>query len=259
MLRFIGYIKECCKAAIAIREQRGAIGSLIGALLAFPIVRILGGTFELTIEGSWWIALWVTLSALITLFIISPFHIWTDQKKRISLLEDQIRPGIEIQFDASDPRHMSRTHFNKDKEDRAIFVSVLPRATQTSGQINNCQGYINSVWIMEQNGNWLPTHFNNRQQLFWGSPGIGDTTKENIDSVTRQPLNVFFVKQNDPRIHPCIPKMLNRHKPLFHERSKDIFRLDIVVVGDGISPAQISLKVQLGDKWDDINIEKIIV
>lgn len=75
------YVAECWRTAVQLRERRRQMWALLAALLALPLVWLLGGKIEPTAEGAAWLAVWVTTSALITLFAISPFHIWRERRR----------------------------------------------------------------------------------------------------------------------------------------------------------------------------------
>jgi hypothetical protein len=164
-------------------------------------------------------------------------------------------PRMEILFDGAAAPYIHPTHFGKDKEDEAIFVAVRPRAL-TDTPIRACRGYLNSVMRLGANGEWVETSFDHRQQLLWGAAGLQPALEADIDNETSQALSVFFVKKRDPRIHPLIPELLNRSKPIFHERNDDVLRFEIIIIGDTAS-AKIYLRVQLGEAWDDIRVSQI--
>ena len=81
-MRFAGqvwaYVCACFWAAVQFRQRVKAVGGLIAALLALPVVWALGGTLEPTATGLWWIAAWFTVSSLLLLFVISPFFLWLE-------------------------------------------------------------------------------------------------------------------------------------------------------------------------------------
>jgi hypothetical protein len=55
--------------------------SLITALIALPIVLLVGGPMELTVGGAIKVAGWVTLAALIQLVVLSPFILWRESRR----------------------------------------------------------------------------------------------------------------------------------------------------------------------------------
>ena len=161
-------------------------------------------------------------------------------------------PQLEIIFDKNDPRCFHETFLEKDRENKALYVAVLPRSISAT-PIKGCVGWLNAISELGDDGQWHQTTFVNRQPLEWGAIGFG---RADIDNVTSQSLNVFFVKKRDPRIHPTVPRMLNKDKAIFHVRDNKVRRFDIVVVGDGTA-ADISLSIQLGDDWNDVRVKKI--
>lgn len=91
----------------------------------------------------------------------------------------------------------------------------------------------------------------------WEPSGSGDETNIDIDPSSPRLLRIFLVKENESRIHCSIPRMAAKYKRLFDQRSTDPFKFDIMVIGDGIVPERMSLKIQLGQHWDDLRVEQI--
>jgi hypothetical protein len=255
MRRLATYLYQCWQTTIAIRERRSAMSGLISALLSFPLMWLLGGTIELTATGLWWLALWASTSAAITLLIISPFHVWSDQKCQIDDLQSKGAPTFDIQLDQKS--HLQETYFGKDREDRAIFVSVLLKALPAGCTIKGCQGYLDKVWELGAGGDWCPTPIDSPQSLLWASEGQGDEVRANIDGDAGRPLNIFFRKKRDPRIHLRIPSMLNRHKEYIERGITRPLKLDMRVIGESAASKRFSLRVELGDEWTDIKVTKL--
>ena len=99
-------------------------------------------------------------------------------------------PRLGILFDETAAPYIHPAHFNKDVEDQAIFVSVLPRAL-TDTPIRACKDYLNSVMREGENREWEATSFDHRQQLLWGAAGLQPALEADIDSETNQALSVF--------------------------------------------------------------------
>lgn len=144
--------------------------------------------------------------------------------------------------------------------ERRRYFSLRPAAV-TEQQVLNCVAYIGSVKQRGNDGVWHDTGFVERQILMWGSEGVGDTTGADLDNETIQPLNVFYVSDGDPRIHPCIPRMLKRHQgPFEPERNGQQFRFEIVVKslvsGGPVSKCFMNVTLgKTGDEWNDVKAE----
>ena len=83
MRELASYIAACFWAAIAFRGKVRAVVGIIAALLAYPIVWLLGGTLEFTPRGLAWLPVWLTTSGLLALFVIAPFLLWLEQHKAL--------------------------------------------------------------------------------------------------------------------------------------------------------------------------------
>ena len=88
------YVCTCFWEAISFRQKFKAVGGLIAALLALPMIWAIGGTLELTAKGVWWGAAWLTISSLLLLFVFAPFFLWRESRPVIGpsiLLSCRIR------------------------------------------------------------------------------------------------------------------------------------------------------------------------
>ena len=86
------YIKECWATAIAIRERRKALVSMIAAFLAFPIIWLLGGRPELAQQWVMFFAEWVSASAFLNVFVFAPFLVWKKQRADLIAVTSSRRP-----------------------------------------------------------------------------------------------------------------------------------------------------------------------
>jgi hypothetical protein len=93
MKDLIAYVRECWNAALNLRERRRQVWALLGGIFALPIVWLMGGKLELTQQGVLWTAVWATTSALFTLFVIAPFHLWREQRAERS---SEVGPDMTI-------------------------------------------------------------------------------------------------------------------------------------------------------------------
>jgi hypothetical protein len=134
-----------------------------------------------------------------------------------------------------------------------VYIAVVPRSLGTT-PVKGCKGFLNAVWLLGRDGNWQGTPFVNRLPLEWGAAGW-DAVE--IDNVTNQSLNVFYVAKRDPKIHPLTQGLLNKDRKIFHDHANKTYRFDIVVKGDSGPSSQISLRAKLGERWDAVEVDKI--
>lgn len=80
------YLTACWEVAIGVRQRTKAAISLVAALLALPIVWTFGGKLEPTEIGAYWIAIWLTASAAVLIFIVAPFVLWRSQAAKLAAL-----------------------------------------------------------------------------------------------------------------------------------------------------------------------------
>jgi hypothetical protein len=75
------YIKACFWSALALRQAARAIISFVVAVLAVPLLYLMGGALELTEKGLWWGAAWLTFTTLLLMFVIAPFFLWREYRE----------------------------------------------------------------------------------------------------------------------------------------------------------------------------------
>lgn len=190
----------------------------------------------------WWWLLW-SGAAVLALCAVALL---------IDIVRRPRRARLDILFGQGEP-FVHKTFYANSPENQMLYVAVIPVAT-TPEPAKNCAGFLNAVFKLgPDNKTWLPTSFATSQALEWGAMGW---MKLDIHQDTRQPLNVLTVFSGDPRLHPVVAKPLNKDASLFNNRA-DVFRFDIAVTSENAAAAKRSLRVALGDGWDDIQVSLI--
>ena len=161
-------------------------------------------------------------------------------------------PKLAVGFDKKDHTCFHETYVDGNSEAKVIYVAVLPRALSVT-PVKGCVGWLNSISELGDDEQWHRTPFVSRRMLEWGTMGFQPV---DIDNVTDQALNVFRVLKSNPRIYPTVHATLNKDEEIFQVRDTKVRRFDIVVIGEG-AESTISLKVQLGDYWDDVRVEQV--
>ena len=126
-----------------------------------------------------------------------------------------------------------------------VYIRLFPECT---GPVKDCTGYLLAIY--RRTGKvWEPTVFNEAWPLTWANIGAQPVT---VDPHIGPYLDVFYIGNDAKRIVPCIKldgaplRMVSPLlTPLFQSHD-EVFRFDVVV--NGSEP--ISLKVQLGDRWE---------
>lgn len=225
------------------RSPSNAQLALIGVAFLGIVGQLIGAVFGVMIPlVPYWFWAALVLFALVLWLVEVAHHYKT-------LLD----PKLEIQFDRNDPLCFHYTYRGNDEDDKVVYVAVVPRSLGKVS-VKGCQGFLNAVWLLGPDGNWQGTPFVNRLPLEWGAAGWG--TAE-IDNITNQALNVFYVAKRDPKIHPLTQGLLNKDRKIFHDKENRIFRFDVVIKGENGPPSQISLQAKLGDQWDTLEVNKI--
>ena len=160
-------------------------------------------------------------------------------------------PKLKVGFDKKDQTCFHETYVDGNPEAKVIYVAVLPRALSAT-PVKRCVGYLNSISELGDDEQWHRASFISRRMLEWGTVGF---LPVDIDNVTDQALNVFRVFKSNPCIQPIVHQTVYKDVEIFQVRDRKIRRFDIVVIGEG-AESTISLKVQLGDNWDDVRVEQ---
>ncbi len=198
---------------------------------------------------AWWI---IGLVILCLWTFEASFKMTTRLEEKVKNFEAALAPQLAILFENYGEPFIHKTFDNNGTE--LMYVAVTPVAI-TPKPVKNCVGYLNAVFRLDPDGaTWFPTSFSMRQELEWSAVGWGKLV--DLDQDTNQPLNVVVVTKSDPRLCPVVAKPLNKNATLFADRS-DVFRFDIVVRGDDTPAAKQSLRVALGDAWDDVRVSLI--
>jgi hypothetical protein len=121
--------------------------SLIAALIALPIVLLVGGPLELTVAGAIKVAAWVTLAALIQLLVLSPFILWRESRPStvLSCTVDDAVDGCVVRnvtFDEPLPRGL-RT------PESATFLRIRVETAGSIKQVDDCRARLLRI---ERNG-----------------------------------------------------------------------------------------------------------
>lgn len=201
----------------------------------------------------WQIVIWAVAGVVLVRLGLAPYWIWKEQQKHIVKLEEQLTPRLATKFDPNDPQYVSESPLRgPNSEERTCYVAVKPFAL-TDKPVKNCVGYLNAVYRLGPNGEWIQTSYTHRLQLEWGMVKF---VKLDIDPWTDQVLNVFRVSETEPRIVPLVASTPFKSEKVFDNKD-DVFRFDIVVIGDDCPPAKISLRAQRGEVWNDIKVSQI--
>lgn len=82
------YVRECVRKTIELQERSRQMLAFLVAVLALPLFLLFGAKFEPSPEGAMWFALWTSCSALLTIFVLAPFHLWRDSLEKKLFLPD---------------------------------------------------------------------------------------------------------------------------------------------------------------------------
>lgn len=182
-----------------------------------------------------------------------PARLFYREERKVAALHGHLKPALKIFFDRNDKACVHETHFGDDQARRVLYIAVIPTAT-SGATVTGCEGYL--VDVRKWNATteeWDQTSFSMSQRLEWGAFGF---TSVDIGPSTRRPLNVARIARVQNRIELLVDVPLNKDARLFDNRD-DVFRFDIVVTAQGVSDTRYSLRLQMGEAWNQPKIEAV--
>jgi hypothetical protein len=127
----------------------------------------------------------------------------------------------------------------------------LPANCLTEARLENCGGQLLRVWRWV-NGAWQLTQVDEPLDLNWS---ILDMPTTFLERAVLRRLNIFFVENVNRNI-----SFASNRIPLRMALSSsptDVLRFDIRVAGQDCPPKHVSLKIILGQNWDDVAVEEM--
>lgn len=254
MSELLSYIKDCWEVTISIRERRSAVGGFIGALLAFPVVWILGGVLEPTATGAWWIAVWLTTASLITLIVIAPFQVYRTQRNALETLSN---PNLTLDYQNHDKFFKKlevKRRYSDGSEAKSKGVSIRVSVENTSLiTVRNCEAFVTTCERL--NGNdfvTIPPY--EPMRLRWAmedynNPLIRDRIYPNVPAL----VGVFQTNELDDFFSVQTFMHSFSYPALFREAG--IYRFRVVVSAENGSAEPLVLRVHWPGKWDEISLE----
>jgi len=183
---------------------------------------------------------WIIVIYLVSAMFVAGFYVWRD---------DHVRLMPILAFGAvrvvPTPTQTLAGHPGPQR-----VVAQIEVENPTDAAIADCRGHLLRVlkWS-EANHQWIATEVDEILNLLWSTIDEPTTT---LYPRTKHQLCLFFV---DNVAQPLIgiwgrPVQLRMAAAFEHSDPKDIFRFDISVTDSNCLAANISLTVQMGERWD---------
>lgn len=108
------------------------MAGILAAIIALPLLWLLGGTLEPTPRGVWWIAVWLTVSSVLLLFAIAPFFLWLDGRKTATALSKSTEAATKLArlLTMSDKlcarRIKSDAEYGQFRQELVAFINSIP-------------------------------------------------------------------------------------------------------------------------------------
>ena len=180
--------------------------------------------------------IWVSIGAVtLTLAAITGLAMIDGRKRRRRPTAQT--PQIELQEVRVRPAQTG------DPTLKTLYVQVLPKCS-TPARIEDCRGHLLRVQKWD-GARWVPTELNEPLDLIWS---LHDSAPRILLPGIDQWLNVFWVSNvHQSMILQTAPVPMAAFSLL---NFTDTFRFDIRVTGRDCAPADISLRVRIGNRWD---------
>jgi hypothetical protein len=176
-----------------------------------------------------WVAAWI--------FLVAGYNAWRPYYLRFI-------PKLKIES-----VHTVETPTNSPPI-RRKFVQVLV-ACETNTPLEDCRGQLQRIhkWT---NNDWEPTVFDESVDLLWSNI---DTTSIALEPGNDRRLNVFFVNNAVSTISVCAERISMRMSII--PTPFDIFKFDVRVSASNAPPRYVSVRVEFGQNWDDLDVRMI--
>lgn len=160
------------------------------------------------------------------------------------------RPVLKLDFKNND--HFVPTTPEGDPPDhRARFVRL--RATNVkNGVAKGCRAYLIGLDRRGPSGTWDPTEYCDNLQLGWSCE-----KSDALDLPRDVPrfVTVLSTRETSKEFHPHLPIVTYTMQRLLAEIGT--YRLTVLVTGDGVKPARMSLSFKWTGVWDQFEVSTV--
>jgi hypothetical protein len=135
----------------------------------------------------------------------------------------------------------------------AIYVRVKIVNTKAT-LAKSCRAYLVNIEQKNPSGNYEPTEYCESLQLGWAvhaKPYIG------IDLATDVPffVDIFSTRSSSPAFKPQVELIPMRYNELFS--TAGVYRLTVLVSGDGVKPARMYLELKWSADWENFDVTSV--
>lgn len=184
----------------------------------------------------------------IACLVFTGYWIWKTEREKVIELQERLSPKLQLTFDKSIPGCME---VGGMPPKRVLTVRLLPT---TVSRVENCRGQLCRISESVDGEHWSLTNYVDALDLRW-THRKSDTewTPMRIVKDVQQTLDVFAIGEKENVLYPST---LSYPRPLPDFTSGKWFKFDVKISGDGNAEDAISLKVKLGETWNNLIVEK---
>ena len=183
----------------------------------------------------WWFLgnppVWIVAVVFVWVLVLAGYYAW--RAERIRLI-----PQITLNEIVLQPTTTG------DPTQNAIYAQVVPKCL-SQASVGSCEGYLLRVMRWDKINGWMPTELNQPLRLKWSFYG---STLLTLHPGIDQRLNLFSVTN----VHNVM-RLETDPVPVaafYLLRFQDRFRFDVRITSHDCPPADMSVFVHIGDRWD---------
>ena len=167
------------------------------------------------------------------------------------------RPKLRLEFNETEhfiTKTIETSASDSNKSHQARYIRVKVTNTRLT-LAKSCRAYLINVERRDPSGVWAATEFCESIQLAWSARNK-DIRYASLDLAKDVPhfVDVVSTREGTPPFKLEVESKLLRHEPLL--RTPGIYRLTMVVSGDGVRPERLWLFFQWDGKWDGFVVRR---
>lgn len=182
---------------------------------------------------------WLLGWAVAWVFLVAGYYVWRPYHIRLT-------PRLEL---AS--LHYVDTPTNIPNIERRFFQVLVKCGTDSP--LEDCRGQLLRVskWSL-RGGQWEPTQVDEVLNLLWSNIDVPSVT---LEPGADRRLNIFFVQKGLWQLEPWTDR--KSFRMTLPCSPSGIFKFDIRVAAKDCRPEYMSLKITVGQTWNELSIETL--
>jgi hypothetical protein len=131
-----------------------------------------------------------------------------------------------------------------------VYVQVTPKCLSDS-PLTECRGHLLRVWSRPvSTAEWKLTSLDEPLELLWS---VSDKPSVTLQRGIDQRLNILWIENMQERLTPQVTELPLRAYSILS--ANEYFKFDIRITAKECAPADVSLVIRKGERWDRPSVE----